>query len=72
VGDKVVVANQMKSVTSGTLEKPIYTEFGLRVDIKFGGRSIDNRIVNSAPLLFTGNAILVALQDREVKRYLGK
>lgn len=72
VGDKVVVANQMKSVISGTLEKPIYTEFGLRVDIKFGGRSIDNRIVNSAPLLFTGNAILVALQDREVKRYLGK
>jgi hypothetical protein len=69
VGDKAVVANQMKSVISGTMEKPMYTETGLEVMIKFGARSIDNRIVNSAPLMFTANAILVQLQKVEVDRY---
>jgi len=47
VGDKIVVANQMKSVVSGVMEGEYMTEDRQPIDLHFGAESFDKRVVNS-------------------------
>lgn len=62
VGDKIVFVNNLKSITSYVLPKPIYTESGIVIDAQMGGRSAQNRIVTS-PILYGGpNRVLEKLE----------
>lgn len=69
VGDKGVVANQMKSVFSEVMEYNIRTESGELIDLVFGEKSIQNRIVNSAHDIGTTNTLLSVIADRACKLY---
>ena len=63
IGDKVVLANQMKSIISGILLNEVTTESGRKIDGLFSSRSCDARIVNS-PLLMGAAASLLEFQGK--------
>lgn len=53
VADKAVVANQIKTVVSETIDDDIVTESGTPVDMFFGRKSLGARIVTSPDLIGT-------------------
>ena len=57
IADKVVFANQMKSIICEVADYDIVTESGIKVDGFFGAYSIFKRIVNSAFALGTTNVL---------------
>lgn len=57
-GDKLVFANQLKSVIGKVLTTDITTVGGMKIDAFFGQKSVDNRIVNSPELM--GSAAMLA------------
>ena len=63
IGDKVVLANQMKSIISGILLNEVTTESGRKIDGLFSSRSCDARIVNS-PFLMGAAASLLEFQGK--------
>ena len=63
IGDKVVLANQMKSIISGVLLNEVTTESGRKIDGLFSSRSCDARIVNS-PFLMGAAASLLEFQGK--------
>jgi hypothetical protein len=69
IGDKVVFANQLKSVISDVFENDIVSETGVVVDAKFSGKSIYNRIVNSPYLIGTTATILKLIAKKAVAAY---
>lgn len=71
-GDKIVIANQMKSVISKVLEHDWKTEDGQLIDIVFGAKSIGDRIVRSPYLISTTSTLLKAIGDQAVEIYRGK
>ena len=67
VGEKIVVANQLKSIIGDIITYKMYTLEDKRIiDAFFSKLSIENRIVNSAYIMGTTNILLDALQDRIV------
>jgi hypothetical protein len=58
VGDKGVLANQMKTVLGRVMYEPVTTESGKEVDVIFGAKSIFDRIVTSPFLIGTTNTLL--------------
>ena len=71
-GDKLVIANQMKSITATIIEQPIYTETGYPVDMIFSARSVNNRIVTSPTTTGFANRVLAHLEDVVTELYFKK
>lgn len=71
VGDKVVFANQMKSVIGEVMDYDVHTESGERVDAIFGFRSIMARVVNSPFIIGTTTTLLKKVAEKAVKVYKG-
>jgi hypothetical protein len=69
VADKVVFANQMKSVNARIWEDPIVSEDGQVIDAIFGYQSLSNRIVLSPEEIGTTSTLLVALSEMVVAAY---
>lgn len=72
VGDKLVFANQMKSVIGRVMSGTNKAEDGRELDAIFGYASISNRIVDSPIIIGTTNALLKAISQQAAELYLGK
>lgn len=68
-GDKGVFANQMKTVFSQVMDYEMITESGEVIDAVFGQKSIDDRIVLSAPTIGTTTTLLDVIAKQAVKIY---
>ncbi len=71
VGDKLVLANQMKSVTGEVLEESLVTEKGEHIDVWFSLRSVYARIVNSPQDIGSTNTTLDKIAEAMVSVYEG-
>jgi len=69
IGDKAVIANQLKSTVGDVYDYDIKTESGRDVEALFSTRSIAARIVNSPNIIGTTNTVLDLLRDRAVEMY---
>jgi len=69
IGDKVVFANQNKSVISDVFENEIVSETGVKVDALFSGKSIYNRIVTSPYIIGTTATLLKEIAKKAVAAY---
>ena len=69
IGDKAVIANQMKTVVSEVFDGDIKTESGKSIDVIFGQKSIDDRIVLSAPIIGTTTTLLDEVANLMVAAY---
>jgi hypothetical protein len=72
IADKVVFANQMKSIICEVADYDIVTESGIKVDAFFGAYSIFKRIVNSAFSFGTTNILAEIGAKEALKIYKGK
>lgn len=70
-GDKVVFANQMKSVPAGVIKGDLISKDGKLIDAKFGLTSAENRKVRSIYLQGTTNTLLVAIGQLACSEYYG-
>jgi len=70
-GDKLVFANQMKSVVGEVMDYDVKTESGERVDAIFGFRSIMARVVTSPIIIGTTTTLLKKVAEKAVKVYKG-
>lgn len=69
IGDKLVLANQMKSVVGEILIGTHETESGMPYDMVFGAKSIMDRIVLSPVVIGTTNTLLRAIGETAARRY---
>lgn len=69
VGDKLVFANQMKSVIGEVINDSIYTEEGDKVYAIFGAKSIAARIVLTPYIIGTTTTILNKIAQNAVELY---
>lgn len=67
--DKGVFANQMKTVFGKKFKGEYKTQTGERIDAIFGQKSIDDRIVNSPPIIGTTNVLLRLITELACKAY---
>ena len=72
IGDKAVFGNQMKTIFSEVMEKPVSTESGKTVDVIFGYKSVADRIVSNVDVIGTTTVLLEEAQRRFLKAYRGK
>lgn len=68
-GDKLVAANQMKSVIGEVLDYQITTEDGTPIQMVFGTRSILARVVTSPFIMGTTATLLQVIQKKAVEAY---
>lgn len=68
-GDKLVVMNQLKSITATVVDRPLSTASGYPVDMLFSARGVNNRIVLSPIIVGVGNRNCEALGDQAVQNY---
>lgn len=68
-GDKVVFANQMKSVVGKVMDEPMLAEDGTEIDAEFGRRSIAARIVNSPDVIGTTTTLLEVIGKKAFEIY---
>lgn len=71
VGDKLVFANQLKSVVGEVMDYDVHTEAGEKIDAIFGERSIAARIVHSPKIIGTTITLLKVVAQQAVKMYKG-
>lgn len=69
VGDKVVFANQLKSVIGEVMDYSMHTDTGEKVLAVFGMRSIYARVVTSPILIATTNTLLMKIGEKASKIY---
>ncbi len=69
IGDKLVFANQMKSVVGKVINEDVYTEEGEKVDAIFGSRSVAARIVTSPYIIGTATTILKKIASMAVEMF---
>lgn len=69
VADKAVVAHQIKTVISKTIEDDVVTESGMPIDMLFGRKSLAARIVLSADIVGTSTLILQLIGKHAAKAY---
>jgi hypothetical protein len=72
VGDKNVIGNQMKTVIGEVFPMEIRTERGEEIDVLFGQKSIDDRIVNSPEIIGTTTTLLEIIGKNAAKIFFGK
>lgn len=72
IGDKMIIANQLKCTIGEVYENDLTTEDGTPIDCTFSYRSISARIVNSPILLGTTSMVLEQLGKKAVEMYFGK
>lgn len=72
IGDKGVIANQMKTVFSEIMENKVTAEDGTEIHAIFGAQSIFNRIVNSPFIIGTTNVVLDLVGKKAVRIYNGE
>jgi len=65
-GEKIVAANQLKSIIGDVVDYKIVSKGGIEVDMLFSKLSVENRVVNSAYIMGTANLLL----DEEAKELL--
>lgn len=68
-GDKIVFANQLKSIIGRVMQGENKTESGVPVDAHFGYLSIQNRIVNSPMFIGTTSRLMVHASAAVVAAY---
>lgn len=67
-GEKIVLANQLKSIIGDVVSYPMYTlENKIETDMFFGKLSVENRVVNSAYTMGTNNLVLYMLGKEVAK-----
>lgn len=71
VGDKAILANQLKFTSGVVFKDPITAEDGSVIDLEFSTRSIAARIVGSPNLIGTSSKLLELVTDQAVKDYFG-
>lgn len=71
IGDKGVLANQMKTIFSHVMSGVNKTEGGDDLDVLFSYLSISNRIVMSPEIIGTTNTLLKIMSKRIADRYFG-
>uniref|UniRef100_A0AB39CDE8 DNA-directed RNA polymerase n=1 Tax=Pseudomonas phage RVTF4 TaxID=3236931 RepID=A0AB39CDE8_9VIRU len=71
VGDKGVVANQMKTVFSRVMKGTNQTKSGLDIDLIFGNTSVEERMVLSPKLIGTTTILLAQLSKHIAAVYRG-
>lgn len=71
VGDKLVFANQMKSVVGEVLDYDMKTETGEPIDAVFGRRSIAARIVLSPDIIGTSTTLLKVIATKAISLFKG-
>lgn len=69
VADKIIYANQMKSVNSEVMDYQLYTEDGTAIDAVFGCLSIAARNVMSPYIIGTTSTLLRLFAKEAVKRF---
>lgn len=69
VGDKVVFANQLKSVIGEVIAGSYITESGVKLEGIFGQASIDDRIVDSAPRTGALTTLLKVIATKTISAY---
>lgn len=69
VADKIVVSGQLKSVISKVMDDDVVSEFGVPVDVAYGRKSVQARIVTSADLVGTSTLCLRLIGKMTVKAY---
>lgn len=72
VGDKTVVANQLKTVTGEVMANPVTTETGEEIHLIFGMKSAFDRIVSSPFLIGTTSTLMDLGTVEACKAYRGK
>ena len=71
VGDKLVVANQLKSTCASVFDERPYTESGVPIDLLFSQKAQNNRICLSPILMGVASRIMERLEEMVVKEYFG-
>ena len=71
VGDKLVFANQLKSVIGEVMQNDMATDKGEPIDAVFGYRSAAARTVNSPLIIGTTSTLLKVIAQRAVSLYKG-
>ncbi len=66
-GDKLIAALQLKATVGHVFDNKTQTEDGVPIDMMFSSKSIDARIVNSANIMGTTNALLLALTKQIIE-----
>ena len=72
IADKVVFANQMKSIISEVADYDMVTESGIKVEALFGAYSIFKRIVNSPFTIGTTTTLMEIGAKKALEIYRGK
>lgn len=57
-GEKVVLANQLKSIVGDVIPYQMISKGGIELDMLFSKLSVENRVVNSAYIMGTANLLL--------------
>ena len=57
-GEKIVIANQLKSIIGDVMPYEMMTQSGIPLDVLFSKLSVENRVVNSAYIMGTANLLL--------------
>lgn len=71
-GDKIIMANQMKSVIGEVMDYQVTTENGDEIDMFFSYKNILSRIVNSPILIGTTSSLLKIIGQKAVQLYDGE
>jgi len=69
MGDKLVIANQLKSTTMGVMIDPPVTESGVEVDVLFSSNKIAGRVVTSPYTVGVSNRVLEELEFQVCDMY---
>lgn len=72
VGDKLVTANQLKTVVGEVMDYSVTAEDGTEIDMIFGGRSTMARIVTSPFVIGTSATLLQVIQKQACSIYRGQ
>lgn len=69
IGDKAILANQLKFTVGAVYDHDVYTLGGKEVEVMFSNKSLAARIVNSPFLIGTTSTVLDLLKDKAVDTY---
>lgn len=67
--DKVVIGNQLKSVTSSMMSDDTMTEDGIPIDVTYSRKGVASRIVLSTDISLTTTACLECISNEMLKAY---
>ena len=71
IGDKAILANQLKCTVGDVYNYEVTTMSGKEVEVLFSNKSLAARIVNSPFLIGTTSTVLDLVKDKAVEAYFG-